>query len=413
MADMRYLPLSPVVARPVRRRGLCGGALALTLLVPLLAACDESVKAEPAPPPPPPVTVIRLQPQAVPIQTILPGRTSAFQVAEIRPQVNGVLQERLFREGEAVKAGQPLFQIDPAPYRAALASAEANLAKAQATLQTARTTVNRYRPLVSQNGISRLDYDNAVGAQRQAEAEVASAQAAVDSARIDLARTRIVSPIDGRTGRALLTVGALVTASQTSPLLTVTQLDPVYVDLTQPADSLLRLRRDLEAGRLRRNAEGAAEVRLLFGDGTEYPLPGKLQFSEVTVDSDTGSVTLRATFPNPDGMLMPGLFVRARLEAGVAHQALLVPQQAVSRNQRGEATILVLDDQGVVRQRVIRTQQSIGNKWLVSEGLSAGDRVVVEGVQRVRDGVKPEVTETTVEELDRRPTPAGAAQAES
>ncbi|WP_424139388.1 efflux RND transporter periplasmic adaptor subunit [Roseomonas chloroacetimidivorans] len=414
---MRDLPQSLAAANWLlppgthRSRWLAG----ILLFLPLLASCDDSLQAAPPAPPPPPVSVVRLQPSPVAIQNVLPGRTSAYQVAEIRPQVSGVLQQRLFREGEAVQAGQPLFQIDPAPYQASLASAEASQARAEATLQSARATVTRYRPLVAQAGVSRLDYDNAVATQRQAEADVASAKAAVDSARIDLTRTRITSPIPGRTGRSALTVGALVTASQTTALLTVTQLDPILVDLTQPADVLLRLRRDLEEGRLRRSDDGAAEVHLMLGDGTDYPHPGRLQFSEVTVDADTGSVTLRAEFPNPEGMLMPGMFVRARLEAGVAQNAILVPQQAVSRNQRGEATTLVVDQDGAVRQRVIQTRQAIGNKWLVGGGLSAGDRVVVEGVQRVRDGVKPEVKEVTMEDLDRRGAPAAAvatAQAE-
>lgn len=358
-----------------------------------------------APPPPPPVTVVRLRPQPVTIETVLPGRVAPFQSAEIRPQVSGVLQERLYREGEAVKAGQPLFQIDPAPYRAALATAEATLARATATLDAARARASRYEQLVARDTVSRLDFETAMATQRQGEADVASAHAAVDSAQINLARTRIVSPIDGRTSRSALTVGALVTANQAAPLLTVTQLDPVYVDLPQAADALLRLRRDLDEGRLRSTSEGGAEVRLVLGDGTEHPHRGRLQFSEVTVAADTGSVTLRATFANPNGVLMPGLFVRARLESGVVDEALLVPQQAVTRNQRGEATTLVLDTDGTVRQRVIQTRQTIGNKWLVDDGLAAGDRVVVEGLQRVRDGVRPEVRETTVEEMDRRGAP--------
>jgi membrane fusion protein (multidrug efflux system) len=385
----------------------------LLLGAPLLTACDDQVQAKPAPPPPQPVSVIRVQPASVAIQTVLPGRTEANQVAEIRPQVSGLLQEKLFREGEAVEAGQPLFQIDPAPYRAALASAEANQARAEATLQNARATTSRYRPLVGQNAVSRMEYDKSVATQAQAEADVAAAKAAVQSARIDLERTRITSPIAGRTSRTNLTVGALVTANQATALLTVTQLDPILVDMTQPAEALLRLRREMDEGRLRRSADGGVEVRLTFGDGTEYPHPGRLQFAEATVDRDTGSVTLRAVFPNPDGVLLPGLFVRARLEAGVAQNALLVPQQAVTRNSRGEATTLVVDEEGTVRQRIIETGQSIGNKWLVSAGLAAGDRVVVEGSQRVRDGVKPEVREMTAEELDQvgKPRPVTTAQA--
>ncbi|WP_208111528.1 efflux RND transporter periplasmic adaptor subunit [Enterovirga rhinocerotis] len=392
---------------------LCAIALALGATAWLLGAPKPSQATTPvAQAPAPPVTVIRLEVEPVVIEAMLPGRVSPFQSAEIRPQVSGVLQERLYREGQEVKAGQELFQIDSAPYRAALGTAEAALARAQASLEAAKARASRYSQLVGRNVISALDHETAMANQHQAEADVASARAALDAARIDLARTRIVSPIDGRASRSMLTVGALVTANQPTALLTVTQLDPVLVDLTQPADTMLRLRRDLQEGRLRRTGGDAAQVRLVFGDGTEYPHPGRLQFSEVTVASDTGSVTLRATFPNPDGILMPGLFVRARIEVGVADQALLVPQQAVTRNPRGEATALMVDEQGVVRQRVIRTRQTIGNKWLVDEGLSPGDRVVVEGVQRVRDGVKPEVREISAREFDRRgPSVLGRVEA--
>ncbi|MBO1074548.1 efflux RND transporter periplasmic adaptor subunit [Roseomonas marmotae] len=383
----------------------------LLLALPLLAACKDEVQAARPAAPPPPVSVIRLQPESVAIRTVLPGRTAPYQVAEIRPQVSGLLQEKLFREGAAVEAAQPLFQIDPAPYRAALASAEANQARAEATLQDARATTSRYRPLVGQNAVSRMAYDKAIATQAQAEAEVAGAKAAVQSARIDLERTRITSPISGRTGRSNLTVGALVTANQAAELLTVTQLDPILVDVTQPAEALLRLRREMQEGLMRRGEDDTVEVRLALGDGTEYPLPGRLQFAEATVDRDTGSVTMRAVFPNPDGMLMPGMFVRARLEAGVAQNALLVPQQAVTRNARGEATTLVVDEQGAVRQRVIETRQAIGNQWLVTSGLSAGERVVVQGMQRVRDGVKPEVREITLQELEQGRPALAAAQA--
>jgi len=381
----------------------------LLLAIPLLTACKDEVQAAKPAVPPPPVSVILLQSSSVPIQTVLPGRTAAYQVAEIRPQVSGLLQERLFREGMAVEAGQPLYQIDPAPYRVALASAEANQARAEASLQDARATTSRYQSLVGQNTVSRMAYDKAVATQAQAEAEVAVAKAAVESARIDLERTRITSPISGRTSRSNLTVGALVTANQAAELLTVTQLDPILLDVTQPAETLLRLRREIQEGRLHRGEDDTVEVRLSLGDGTEYPLPGRLQFAEATVDRDTGSVTMRAVFPNPDGMLMPGLFVRARLDAGVAQNALLVPQQAVTRNARGEATTLIVDAQGAVRQRVIETKQAVGNQWLVTSGLSAGERVVVQGMQRVRDGVKPEVREITLQELEQGGRPALAA----
>ncbi|WP_159995231.1 efflux RND transporter periplasmic adaptor subunit [Roseomonas sp. 18066] len=390
------------LGRPLARRALPAGALLLGTLA--LAGCKEEARAQgQAAAPPPPVTVVRLAPEAVALETLLPGRTSAYQTAEIRPQVGGVIREKLYREGETVAAGQTLFQIDPAPYRAALASAQATLARAEATLSAARVTANRYRPLVAQNAISRLDYDNAVAAQRQAEADVASGRASVETAQINLDYTRIGSPIAGRTSRSSLTVGALVTADQTGALLTVTQLDPIYVDVTQPSATLLRLRRELAAGRIRSSGEAAAaEVHLLLEDGTAYPQAGKLQFSEATVDAETGSVTLRAEFPNPDGLLMPGMFVRQRLEEGVAPEALLVPQQAVTRNYRGEAIAMVVQGDGTVASRVLRAERAIGNKWLVSAGLQAGDRVVVEGLQRIAPGAKPQVTEVSAADFDAR-----------
>lgn len=405
------LPAAAPVAVAGRRSSPGVGSVlrGLSLLAGLaLMGCEEAkpqgaaAAAPGAGQPPPTVTVVSLTPQPVALQTVLPGRTSAFQVAEIRPQVSGVVRERLFREGEQVAEGQPLFQIDPAPYRASLASAEASLARAQAVLESARATVNRYRPLVAQNAVSRLDFETSVATQRSGEAEVASARAAVDTARINLGYTRVVSPIVGRTGRSSLTVGALVTADQTASLLTVTQLDPIYVDVTQPSSVLLRLRRDLESGRLRRDAEDRAQTRLLLEDGTEYPLPGTLQFTEVTVSPETNTVTLRAQFPNPDGMLMPGMFVRARLEQGEAQSALLVPQQAVTRNARGEPTVLVVGGDGAVATRRLQVGQAVGNKWLVQGGLEAGDKVIVEGTQRVRNGAKPQLEELTAEAFDRK-----------
>jgi len=414
MADpmTRPQPGSRPAGGGLRRRGVAmlGLPLALLSLPVLLAGCDERAEAQSAQQAPPPgVTVLSLQPQRVSIQTTLPGRVVAFQTAEVRPQVSGVLRERLFREGETVQAGQKLFQIDPAPYKAQLASAEASLARAEAALSAARVTATRYRPLVAQNAVSRLDYETAVAAQKQAEADVASARAAVETAKINLGYTTINSPITGRTSRAKLTVGALVTADQADSLLTVTQLDPIYVDVTQPAATLLRLRREMEAGRLRQSAEGEAEVRLLLEDGTEYAHPGKLQVSEVTVDQSTGSVVLRAEFPNPDGVLMPGMFVRQKVEEGITENALLVPQRAVSRNPRGEAVVKVVQPDGTVAERVIDATRAIGTDWLAQGGLQPGDKVIVEGGQRVQAGAKPQVTETTAEAL-RNPQTAGQPQ---
>ena len=379
------------------RRARAGRAAVLLALL-AMAACDGkpgpgAANAAPSAPPPPEVTVVTLQPRPAPVTTVLPGRTSAFRVAEVRPQVGGVLRERLFTEGEEVTAGQPLFRIDPAPFQAALETAEATLARAEAAAHSAEITVNRYRPLVRARAVSQQDLDIAEAQLRQAQADVASAQAAVDTARINLGYTVVNSPIAGHTGRSSVTVGALVTASQASALVTVTQLNPIYVDVTQPNSALLRQRRDIAEGALRRDAADRAKAVLILEDGTEYARPGEIQFSEVIVDQGTGSVTLRAVFPNPDGLLMPGMFVRARVEEGVIDRALLVPQQAVLRTPRGEPMAFVVNAEGVVEQRVLKTSRAIGTDWLVTEGLAAGDRVVTEGVLRIRPGARVNASE--------------------
>ncbi|MBR0648256.1 efflux RND transporter periplasmic adaptor subunit [Roseomonas terrae] len=370
---------------------------AVLFILPLLSACDDGpshpAQAASAPARPVDVTVTTLRQQPAPVSIVLPGRTTASQVAEVRPQVGGVLRERLFTEGETVNAGQPLFRIDPAPYQAALDTAEAALARAQATAGSAEITVNRYRPLVRARAVSQQDLDTAEATLRQAQADIASAEAAVDTARINLGYTVVNSPIAGRTGRASVTVGALVTANQASTLVTVTQLNPIYVDMTQPSAALLRQRRDIAEGVLRRESTDRAAAVLILEDGTEYPQRGEIQFSEVIVDQGTGSVTLRAVFPNPDGLLMPGMFVRARVEEGTIDRALLVPQQAVSRTPRGEPMAYVVNAEGVVEQRVLQTSRAIGTNWLVTAGLSPGDRVVMEGIQRIRPGAKVNATE--------------------
>lgn len=381
--------------------GLLGG------LVLTLAACQEEA-AKPAAPPPAAVTVLPLRPETVAITTELPGRTSPFRTAEVRPQVGGVIRERLFAEGAATEAGKPLYQIDPAPFQASLQSAEAGQARAEAAATSARTTVARYQPLVRARAVSQQDLDNALATLRQAEADIASAKASVTTARLNLGYTRVDAPISGRTGRSSVTPGALVTADQANALVTITQLDPIYVDVTQPSSTLLRLKRELAAGRLRRVADDQAEVHLTLEDGSDYAQAGRLQFSEVIVDPGTGSVTLRAVFPNPDGVLMPGMFVRARLEEGTA-QAIMVPQQAVGRTAKGEATAMVVDAEGKVEARIIRADRVIGNRWLVSEGLRANDRVIVEGLQRARPGAQVQATETTQQALD-NPPPAPAPQ---
>ncbi|WP_431282555.1 efflux RND transporter periplasmic adaptor subunit [Humitalea sp. 24SJ18S-53] len=388
------------------RRRLAAPASALVLAL-LAAGCKEQQsQAAPAAPPPAAVTVVTLRQQPVPITIELPGRTAAYRTAEVRPQVGGVVRERLFAEGQDVQAGQPLYQIDPAQLQASLDSAEASLQRNEATAASAEITVNRYRPLVRARAVSQQDLDNAEASLRQAQADVALARAAVQSARINLDFTRVTSPIPGRTGRSSVTPGALVTADQANALVTITQLDPIYVDMTQPSSRLLRLRRDVASGALRRDDAGAAVVKLVLEDGSEYAAPGQLQFSEVIVDPGTGSVTLRAVFPNPQGLLMPGMFVRARVEEGVTDRALLVPQQAVTRTPRGEATTMVVDAENKVSARIIQAERAVGTTWLVTAGLQAGDRVIVEGVQRARPGATVTVTETTQAALDQRGRPA-------
>lgn len=385
------MPLTASITRPAARRSAGISAAALLALL-CVAACDGkpggAANAAPAAPPPVQVTVVTLRHQRAPVTTVLPGRTSAFSVAEVRPQVGGVLRERLFTEGAEATAGEPLFRIDPAPFQAALETAEATLARAQAAAQSAELTVNRYRPLVRARAVSQQDFDLAEAALRQAQADVASAQAAVDTARINLGYTVVNAPIAGRTGRSSVTVGALVTASQAAPLVTVTQLDPIFVDMTQPSAALLRQRRDVADGVLRRDAADRAQAVLILEDGSEYARRGEIQFSEVIVDQGTGSVTLRAVFPNPDGLLMPGMFVRARVEEGTIDQALLVPQQAVMRTPRGEPMAYVVNAQDVVEQRILKTSRAIGTDWLVTEGLAPGERVVTEGVLRIRPGAR-------------------------
>jgi membrane fusion protein, multidrug efflux system len=332
------------------------------------------------------VGVVTVKPQPVAITTELPGRTSSYRVAEVRPQVNGVLLKRLFVEGSEVKAGQPLYQIDPAPFQASYDSAKATLEHAQAELTTAKLLEQRYKPLVEVNAVSRQSYDNAVASALQAEADVASGKASVETARINLAYTHVLSPISGRTSRSAVTEGALVTANQTTALVTVTQLDPIYVDVTQPATVLLRLQRELEAGQLVNRGADAAAVGLKLEDGSDYGREGSLEFSEVTVDQSTGSVTLRAEFPNPSHRLLPGMFVRARIQEGVRQQAMLVPERGVTHDQRGEPVALIVAEGDKVEQRTLQTDRVVGDQWLVVGGLEPGDRVVVSGVQKAHPG---------------------------
>jgi membrane fusion protein, multidrug efflux system len=359
--------------------------LLAVMLAVVVAACGSKKEAAASTPPPVAVKVTTLTPQNVSLTTDLPGRTVAYRVAEIRPQVSGVILKRMFVEGSDVKEGQQLYQIDPALYQAAYDSAAA-------TAESSRLQVERYKPLAEVNAVSKQDYDNAVAAAAQNKASA-------DTARINLVYTRLLSPISGRIGRSSVTEGALVTANQTTSLATVQQLDPIYVDVAQPSAVLLRLKSELAAGQLVQTGANEAEVHLFLEDGTRYKQAGKMEFAEVQVDQTTGSVTLRALFPNPDKLLLPGMFVREQIEEGHRTDALLVPQVAVTHNQKGDPTALVVNGDNKVELRSLVTERAIGDKWLVTEGVKAGDRVIVEGVQYAKPGatVKPEEEESAAE----------------
>ena len=332
------------------------------------------------------VGVVTVQPQSVAITSELSGRTNAYTIAEIRPQVGGILQSRAFKEGADVKAGELLYQIDPATYQATYESAKASLAKAEANLASVKLKATRYAELVDSKAVSQQSNDEAQATLKQGEADVASAKAAVETARINLAYTRVASPISGRVGKSAVTQGALVTASQATALTTVQQLDPIYVDVTQSSTELLQLKRAMDAGQLKRAGAEAAKVKLQLDDGSTYAQEGKLTFSDATVDTSTGTVTLRAVFPNPKHELLPGMYVRAVLEQGVKDQALVVPQQGVTRNAQGQAVAMVVNGEGKVEPRILKTERAIGDKWLVTEGLKAGDKLIVEGLQKARPG---------------------------
>jgi membrane fusion protein (multidrug efflux system) len=365
-------------------------SLALLATASLLCACG-SQDAPRQGPGAVPVTVVTLAPQSVTLTRELPGRTSAFLVAEVRPRVGGIVKERLFTEGSDVKAGQPLYQLDDATYRADYASARAELARAQAALNTARLNARRSDELIAQKLISQQDHDNATATLQQAEADVAAAEAAERRSAVILGYARIVSPISGHIGKSSVTQGALVTANQDAPLATVQQLDPIYVDVTRSAAELLELRRQLAAS----NAQDARgqPVAILLEDGTRYGHDGKLAFSEVTVDPATGSYGIRVLVPNPDGVLLPGMYVRAIVAGVVQDDALLVPQQAIMRNAKGDTTAMVVGADDKAEQRTVQVSRAIGDKWLVEGGLAAGDRVVVEGLQKIRPGSPVQATE--------------------
>ena len=370
--------------------------------VALVAACGSH-----GGPPPggmtPQVAVVTLKPQAVTLTRDLPGRVSAFLVAEVRPQVSGIVKQRLFTEGGTVKAGQPLYELDDAIYRAQYNSARATLQKAQATQEAARLTAGRSAEMVKIDAVSAQDNDNAIAALGQAQADVAAAQAAVDSSAVNLAYAHIVSPINGRIGKSSITQGALVTADQTAALATVQQLDPIYVDVNQSSSEWLQLKQDVDAGRVQAGASGAP-TKIMLENGSSYAALGTLQFSDVTVDPTTGNFLLRVIVGNPSQLLMPGMYVRAIIGEGVRPEGLLVPQRAITRDPRGGATALVVNHDGKVEVREVRVSRTIGDQWLVEEGLSDGDRVIVEGLQKVQPGMPV----TTVEVA---PAPAADAAA--
>lgn len=326
------------------------------------------------------VHIVKSAPLAV--TTELPGRTDAYRVAEVRPQVSGIILHRNFTEGSDVKAGESLYQIDPATYQAAYDNAKGELVKAQAAANIAHLTVKRYVPLVGTQYVIKQEYDQAVATAQQADASVVAAKAGVESARINLAYTKVTSPINGRIGKSSVTEGALVTNGQATALATVQQLDPIYVDVTQSSSDFMRLKQQtsLQKG-------DTSSVELLMENGQPYPLKGTLQFSDVTVDESTGSITLRALFPNPQHMLLPGMFVRARIDEGTQPDAILVPQQGVTRTPRGDATVLVVNEKNQVESRTVVAPQAIGDRWLITEGLKNGDRVIISGLQKVRPGV--------------------------
>lgn len=399
---MKHIPLHP------RHSSIWMTALTALACGLALAACKPSAPQAPPAMPPPEVAVLTVVPQPLLLTTELPGRTSPYLIAEIRPRVNGLIQQRLFTEGTDVKAGEDLYQIDAAPFQAALDNAEAALGRSEANLPALQSRANRVKEALADKAVSQQDFDDASAALNQAEADVRYWKAMVQTARINLEYARIVSPISGRIGKSTVTDGAIVTAYQPTPLATVQQLDPIYVDVPQSTSELLRL----QAGKagLKRDGADMDQVQLILEDGTPYPLEGTLQFRDVSVDPTTGSVILRMVFPNPDGVLLPGMFVRTVVKEGVNEQAILIPQQAVSRDPKGNPTVLILNAAGVVEPRPVVLDRAIGNQWLVASGLQADDKVIVEGGMKVRPGAPAQEVPFTAN-TPQKSQPAAAAPA--
>ncbi|MDB5713276.1 MAG: efflux transporter periplasmic adaptor subunit [Sphingomonadales bacterium] len=372
-------PVDDITRRVMR------AVLVATMIGSALSGCSKPAK---KPPPTPEAGFVVVKTESVPLTVELAGRTAAFETSEVRPQVSGIVRQRLFTEGSVVHAGQTLYQIDPSLYRAAAEQAQANLQNAKAVREAAQAKADRYRPLAKIEAVSQQDLTDASATARQAVAGVAQNTAALATANINLRFTKISAPITGRIGRSLVTTGALVTSAQADPMTTIQRLDPIFVDIQQSSADLLALRRALASGGL---GTSSAAVKLTLEDGSDYGLTGSVQFAEAMVDPNTGSVTLRARFPNPNGLLLPGMYVRAKLAQGIAGNAILVPQQGVSRDAKGTATVLVIGRDNKTIQRNVTAGRAIGDKWLVSAGLKPGERVVTEGLLRIKAGqvVKP------------------------
>lgn len=388
------------------------GVLPLAMLVLsgsfLLSGCGEEQK-QGGEMPPPDVKVVTLKAAPLTVSTELPGRTSAYRIAEVRPQVGGIILKRNYKEGSDVKEGESLYQIDPAPFQATLNSAQAELAKARSNAELARLTVNRYKPLLGTNYISRQDYDEAVSTHAQAQAAVRAAQAAVQTAQINLNYTKVTSPISGLSGKSNVTEGALVATGQSQPLTLVQQIDPIYVDVTQSSDDYLRLKHEIASGAVDKE-QGKVAVSLVTAENKDYTHKGYLEFSDVTVDETTGSITMRAVFPNPQESLLPGMFVRARVDEGVRPDAILVPQQGVIRTAKGGAVVNVVNAKNEIEVRPVTVGQAYGNKWLVTAGVNNGERVVVEGFQKIKQGAVVKATEV---DLNAQPATAAPKETES
>ncbi|MQX53597.1 efflux RND transporter periplasmic adaptor subunit [Alcanivorax sediminis] len=390
------------------RSGLILSTMAVLVGLQLAACSDSGNQAGQMQQQAPEVGFMTVNAETVTLNRELPGRTTAHRIAEVRPQVSGVIKERLFQEGQEVKAGQPLYQIDDRTYRATVATARAELARAQATLHSNELREKRFRQLLEKRSVSQQEYDEARAQLDENKAAVAAARASLLSAQINLDYATISAPIDGRIGRSSVTAGALVTANQAQALATIRQLDPIFVDLTQSSNDLRQLRKAMAAGELEQVSEDQARITLLLEDGSAYPQPGILQFSEYAVDESTGSVTLRALFPNPDEDLLPGMFVRGRLPEGQRSNTILVPQKSISRDPTGQAFAMLIDSENMVKKVNVTTERAVKSQWLISQGLKEGDRLIVDGLQRIQPGM-PVTPVDTASKADSTNNTANAA----